>query len=105
MNIIYDIFQHKVEWTPHFTQVTEIVHISYASLTTVYNNLKHQLTIVTESFSPLNLNYTTSFVKVQTRSDVASHVISDSVYLPCALNWYQLVSAGSRPKLNADVIC
>ena len=40
----------------------------YASLTSIHNNLKRGLAIVTESFSPLNLSYTTSFVKVQTRS-------------------------------------
>ena len=41
----------------------------------VYNNLEHELAIIAESFSPLNLNYTTSFVKDQTRSDATSHDI------------------------------
>ena len=46
------------------------------------------------SFSPLNLNYTTYFVKVQIRSDVKSHAIHDTVFLPCALNWAKLVWTG-----------
>ena len=41
-----------------------IIDIRYISLTIVHNNLEHGLAIVTESFSLLNLDYTTSFVKV-----------------------------------------
>ena len=57
----------------------------------VHYNLEHGLAIVTESFGPLNLDYTTSFVKVQTRSDMTSHAIPDIVYLPYAPNWAKLV--------------
>ena len=46
-----------------------------SSLTSVHYNLEHELAIVTESFSPLNLYHTTSFVKVQIRSDATSHAI------------------------------
>ena len=42
----------------------------YTSLTSVHNNLEHGLKIVTESFSPLDLDCT-SLVKVQIRSDMA----------------------------------
>ena len=45
------------------------------SLTSVHYNLEHGLAIVTESFSPLDLDYKTSFVKVKTRSDVTNHAI------------------------------
>ena len=45
--------------------------IWYTLLTSVHYNLEHGLAIVTESFSLLNLNYTTFFVKVWTKSDVA----------------------------------
>ena len=54
-------------------------------------DLEHGLAIVTESFSPLNLNYRPSFVKVQIRSDMPSHTISDAVSLPHVLNWAILV--------------
>ena len=57
------------------------------------------LAIVTESFSPIKLNYTTYFVKVRIRSEVTSHTIPDAVYLPSALNWAKLVRTGhSKPK-------
>ena len=56
----------------------------------VHYNLEHGLATLTESFSPLNLNYTTSFVKVQ-----ISHTIHNTVYLPWTLNW---------AKLDADVV-
>ena len=62
------------------------IDISCTSLTSVHYNLEHGLAIVTESFGPLNLNYTTSFVKIQMRSDVTSHAIPYTVYLPCTLN-------------------
>ena len=62
----------------------------YISLTSLHYNLEHGLVTVTESFSLLNLDYTISFVKVQTRSDVSSHTIPDTVYLPCTINWYEL---------------
>ena len=65
--------------------------IWYTSLTSVHYILEHGLPIVTESFSTLNLIYTTTFVKVQIRSDMPSHAIPDTVYLPCALNWFALV--------------
>ena len=64
--------------------------VMHFSLTSVHNNLEHRLATATEIFSPLDLDYTTSFVKVQTRSDVTSHTILDTVYLPCALNWFEL---------------
>ena len=51
------------------------IDIWCASLTSVHYNLEHGLATLTESFSPLNLNYTTSLVKVQTRSDMTSHGI------------------------------
>ena len=70
--------------------------ICCTSLTSVHYNLEHGLVTVTESFSLLNLDYTTSFVKVWTRSDVTSHAIPDTVYLPCALNWPKPVSASSH---------
>ena len=65
-------------------------------LTSVQYNLEHGLANVIESFSLLNLNYITSSVKVQIRSDMTSHAISDTVYVPCALNWPKLVCAGSN---------
>ena len=46
----------------------------YTSLTSVHYNLEHGLAIVTDSFSLLNLDYTTSFVKVWTRSDISDGV-------------------------------
>ena len=49
--------------------------IWYTSLTSVHYNLEYGLAIVTESFSPLDLDYTTSLVKVQIRSDRTSHAI------------------------------
>ena len=67
------------------------IDIWYTYLTSVYYNLEDGLAIVTESFGPLDLDYPTSFVKFQTRSDEASHTIPDTVYLPCALNWAKLV--------------
>ena len=48
--------------------------------------------MLTESFSLLNLNYTSSFVKVWIRNDVTSHAIPDTVYLACTLNWPKLIS-------------
>ena len=70
-----------------------------SSLTSVHYNLEHGLAILTENFSPLNLNYTTSLVKVGIRSHLTSHVIHDTVYLLHALNWAKLVSTGySQPK-------
>ena len=69
----------------HFTD------IGHTSLTCVHFNLEHGLAIVTESFSLLNLYYTTSFGKVWIRNDILSHTIPDTVYLPCALNWAKLV--------------
>ena len=68
----------------------------YTYSTPVHYNLEHGLEIITESFSPLNLNYTTSLVKVWIRSDTTSHTIPDAVYLPCVLNWPKLVCAGSN---------
>ena len=44
------------------------IDIWYTFLTSVHYNLEHGLAIVTESFSPLNLDHTTSFVKVWIRS-------------------------------------
>ena len=41
------------------------IDIWYTSLTSVHYNLEYALAIVTKSFSPLDLEYTTSFVKVQ----------------------------------------
>ena len=38
-------------------------------------NLEHRLAIVTKSFSPLDLDYITSFVNDQIRSDMTSHAI------------------------------
>ena len=59
------------------------------------HNSEHGLVIVTESFIALNLNYTTSFVKVQiSRSDAKSCTIPTTVYFPCALNWAKLVWTG-----------
>ena len=68
--------------------------IWYTPLTSIDYNLEHGVAIITESFRPLNLNYTTSFVKVQIRSDTTSHAIPDAVYFPCALNWAKLVWTG-----------
>ena len=69
------------------------IDIWYTSLTSVHYNLMYGLAIVTESFSPLDLDYTTSLVKVQIRSYMTSNTILDSVYLPYTLNWLKLVSA------------
>ena len=51
----------------------------------IHYNLEHGLAIITESFSPLNLNYATSLVKVQARSDMTNHAIPDTDELTCAL--------------------
>ena len=70
------------------------IDIWYTFLTSVhYNleNLERGLAILIEGFSPLILNYTTSFVKVQIRGDVPSHTIPDTVYLPRTLKWAKLV--------------
>ena len=45
------------------------------SLISIHYNLEHGLVIITENFSPLNLDYTTSLVKVWIRSDITSHAI------------------------------
>ena len=42
----------------------QVLNTRDTSLTLVHYNLEHGLAIITESFSPLNLNHTTSFVKV-----------------------------------------
>ena len=68
----------------------------YTFLTSVYYNLEHGLAIVTESFSPLNLDYITSIVEVWARSGAISHTIPSTVYLPCALNWFELAWTGHR---------
>ena len=60
--------------------------IWYTPVTSIDYNLEHGVAIITESFRPSNLNYTTSFVKVQIRSDMTSYAIPDTVYLSCALN-------------------
>ena len=64
------------------------------SQTSVHYNLKHGQAIIIESFSPLDLDYTTSLVKVQTRSDMTNHAIADTIYLPFTLNWPKLVWTG-----------
>ena len=51
-------------------------------------NLEYGLAILTESFSPLRSVYTTSLVEVQSRSDVKSHAIPDTVYLTCTRNQF-----------------
>ena len=54
------------------------------------------MAIITDSFSPLNLNYATAFVKVQIRSDIASQAIPDTVHLSCATtgkNHFELVKS------------
>ena len=56
------------------------IYIWYTSLISVHYNLDHGLAIVTESFSPLNLNYRTSFVKVWIRNDIPSHAIPCHVH-------------------------
>ena len=56
------------------------IDIQCTSLTSVHYNLEHRLEIITESFSPLNLNYTTFLVKAQIRSDMTSHAMPDTVY-------------------------
>ena len=87
------------------------IDIWYTFLTFVQYILEYGLAIVIESFSPLNLDYTTSFVKVWTRSDMISHAIPDTVYLPCTLNWFELVWTGHSQlsrcwwfKVDADVM-
>ena len=70
------------------------IDIWCASLTSVHYNLEHGLAIVTESFSPLDLDNTTSLIKVWIRSDMTSHAIPDIIYLPCTLKWFQLVCVG-----------
>ena len=70
------------------------INIWCTSLNSVHYNLEHGLAIINESVSPLNLNYTASVVKVQIRSDITSHAIPDTVYLPCTLNWAKLVWTG-----------
>ena len=72
----------------------------YTSLNSAHNNLEHGMAIVTETFSPLYLHYTTSFVKVQTRSDVTSHAI------PFCHTHQERVRTGPswlQPKLDHDV--
>ena len=76
------------------------IYIWCTSLTSIHNNLDHGLTIVTKSFSSLDLDYTTSFVKIQTRSDAISHTILDNVYLSCTLNWSKLVWTGYNLNLT-----
>ena len=49
----------------------------YTSLTFVHDNFEYGLAIITEYFSQLDLDKTTSFVKVQTRSDAS---IIDGVF-------------------------
>ena len=72
----------------------QFIDIWYTSLTSVHYNLEHGLAIVTQSFSPLILNYITFFVKVWIRSDATSHVISNTAYFAMhtelgqtGLNW------------------
>ena len=62
------------------------IDIWCTSLTSVQYNLEHGLAIITESFSPVNMDHTTSFVKIWIRSHTTSHAIPDAVYLPCTLN-------------------
>ena len=77
--------------------------IWYISLTSVHYNLEHEL--VTESFSPLNLDHTTSFLKVWTRSEVTSHAIPNTVYFLCTLNWAKLVWTGhSQDKQTSKIL-
>ena len=64
--------------------------IWYTSLTSVHYNLEHRLAIVTESFSLFNLYHATS---VQIRSDTPNQAIPDTIYLPCALNWFELIKS------------
>ena len=71
-----------------------LFHKYLTSLTSVHYNLEHGLAIITEGFSPLDLDHTKSFVKVQTRSGVTSHAIPDTVFLPYTLEWYKLVCTG-----------
>ena len=70
---------------------------SYTYLTSIYYNLELGLAIVIESFSLLDLDYITSFFKLQIRSDVASHAILILSICQTGLNWPQL-------KLDADVM-
>ena len=62
------------------------IDIWYTSLTSVHYNLEHRLVNITKSFSPLNLNYTTSLVKVWIRSDAKSHAISD-LFQACFMSY------------------
>ena len=73
------------------------------SFTSIHYNLEHGLVTVTESFSPLNLDYTISFVKVWTRSDVTSHAIPNTVHLSCTTtskNQFELVTASLNHVLS-----
>ena len=77
--------------------------IWYAPFTSVYYNLEHGVAIITESFSPLNLNYTTSFVKVWIRSDMTSHAIPDTVHFSCITagkNQFELITASLNHVLS-----
>ena len=92
----------------HFTiQVLNIrvwfLEIWYTPFTSVHYNLEHELAIVTESFSPLNLNYTTSLVKVWIRSDMIRHTIVDTVHLSyttTSKNQFELVIASLKHVLS-----
>ena len=75
-------------WT---TQSYTVSSVWCTSLTSVHYNLEHGLAILTESFSPLNLNYTTTLSESELKVMLQSHTIPDGVYLPCTLNWFQLV--------------
>ena len=55
----------------------------YTSFTSVHYNLEYGLVIVTESFSPVNLDHTTSFLKVWIRSDMTSHAIPNTIFAMC----------------------
>ena len=80
----------------------------YTWLTSVHINLEHELVIVTQSFTPLNLDYTTSFVKVWIRSDATSHAIPDVVYLPSHWawrNWFELATAGTWCNSQILMLC
>ena len=71
----------------------------YTSFAYVHYALEHGLASITDSFNPLNMNYTTSLVKVWIRSDMTSHTIPDTVYLLYTLNWAKLIWTGhSQPK-------
>ena len=79
------------------------IDIWYTSLTSVHYNLEHGLVIVTGNFSPLNLNYTISFLKVWIRIDVTSHAIPDTVHMSCTTtskNQFELVTASLNHGLS-----